>query len=1184
MIKQTIVHFIVCIFVVANIFAQDNGHGIIAKQDAIDNSLLPPEAFGFTLHGNQKISTFTGSSGTSIPVYIYQDTDFNLPVSIDYNMSGFIPNQKEGVLGLGWHLNAGGAITRIVNGRPDETTAGSLNYMPNGHYYGVKNNYTVETKSLQSIFDLSAGTVNANWYWNVGNCEVNPDLFSFSMPGFNGRFYIQNNGEVRCTGSRPFKVDLSGFNTQYMDGDFKHNVNDSEITITTDDGYIYVFGGDIQYLGVLYSITNLQVYDPVITTWYLKSIKAPNGREVILNYCSFEEGMLVNEEPNDHHHYLYNINLTRFQNADSYSFNPNDFVSASSVGGQSSVKKHYSATKIAYLKRIEIDSVKIDFGYIEKEKPFYQKSSYVNHELNQKTYRLNSIKVYNSADQLIKDFIFDQTYYGGTSTERLFLTSFGEVMLNKYQFTYYNTSNLPDPLTVGIDHWGYWNNYAGNEGSNFPALTFLSNGDVTITGTERNTNLSKCNVAMLETITYPTKGSTTFYYEPHTYSKRLERRNDFDFKTKLYEVSGVCGGARIQKVVDNDGENNTVIHEYKYVNDYTTGGTTSSGILLDWPRYAFYWEQTIPGYVTSKHLKIRGSSFNRNYSENENYIQYSEVTVVSYPNNGCITYEFTDYESNPNEDEYNSVILDTGVYSTISNVNLWNSYIGIKFNDKSFERGIPKKVSYFRKEGNNYYCIKTNETTQFTGAIDFPNCYLVGVHGTGGIAQSFKIYYYPFLPKQTVETIYDSLTVTTNYQYNANGYLTYRDISKSDGATFQKTINYIGDYNGTLDNFYTLSSKNILKLPIKIVEKVNGISQVKGKINLYTNDGKVRKVYQHEDVTLANAADHNPSVLIPSYYNLKLTIDYSTSTRKVKQMTPDNSYNTVYLWGYNSYYPVAKIENISYSNISSPVISNIESHVFTNSDVPSNVQNDVSYLKEQLTSYINNSNYRVTLYTYLPQIGMTSQTDPNGVTTYYRYDSLGRLKLIKNDDDAILERYGYNYAEPLSVFPASLTFIGTGETKSAAVTSNVSWTVTDDQTWITVSPGSGTNNGTVSITCTANTGSSSRSGTVTLAGGGISKTVSVTQEGVAVPNQLEVSVSSLNFPYQYSEKSVTITSNVSWTVSVNVTWLSPSVISGSGNQTIDIACNSYTGTYRSGTITISGGGITKIIQVTQGNR
>jgi mannan endo-1,4-beta-mannosidase len=87
----------------------------------------------------------------------------------------------------------------------------------------------------------------------------------------------------------------------------------------------------------------------------------------------------------------------------------------------------------------------------------------------------------------------------------------------------------------------------------------------------------------------------------------------------------------------------------------------------------------------------------------------------------------------------------------------------------------------------------------------------------------------------------------------------------------------------------------------------------------------------------------------------------------------------------------------------------------------------------------------------------------------------------------------------LVVSPASLSFAAGASSSPVMVTANVGWTVTDDQTWLSVTPTSGTNNGSFTVSATANAGTASRSGTVTVSGTGVSRAIAVTQAGQSSP-------------------------------------------------------------------------------------
>ena len=66
----------------------------------------------------------------------------------------------------------------------------------------------------------------------------------------------------------------------------------------------------------------------------------------------------------------------------------------------------------------------------------------------------------------------------------------------------------------------------------------------------------------------------------------------------------------------------------------------------------------------------------------------------------------------------------------------------------------------------------------------------------------------------------------------------------------------------------------------------------------------------------------------------------------------------------------------------------------------------INQLRNVLTSA------QVTTYTYNPLVGMISSTDPKGFTSYYGYDTNGRLNevyFLNNGVKNILRTYNYHY-------------------------------------------------------------------------------------------------------------------------------------------------------------------------------
>ncbi len=131
------------------------------------------------------INLFTGLPNISIPIYDYKSTSgIGTSVSISYAGGGIQIGESPTMVGLGWHLNVGGSITRTVRGAPDD-------YPNVGYMY---------TPVIPTDF-----RANAEYYFATG-IDAEQDIFQFNTPTASGKFFIGKDGSIKVVPLSKIKV------------------------------------------------------------------------------------------------------------------------------------------------------------------------------------------------------------------------------------------------------------------------------------------------------------------------------------------------------------------------------------------------------------------------------------------------------------------------------------------------------------------------------------------------------------------------------------------------------------------------------------------------------------------------------------------------------------------------------------------------------------------------------------------------------------------------------------------------------------------------------------------------------------------------------------------------------------------------------------------------------------------
>lgn len=200
-------------------------------------------------------------------------------------------------------------------------------------------------------------------------------------------------------------------------------------------------------------------------------------------------------------------------------------------------------------------------------------------------------------------------------------------------------------------------------------------------------------------------------------------------------------------------------------------------------------------------------------------------------------------------------------------------------------------------------------------------------------------------------------------------------------------------------------------------------------------------------------------------------------------------------------------------------------------------------------------------YTTYFRVTLTDSTPDDCTSFSIRFENIGVFVY-----DAYVE---YNGNDFVTVSPTSLNVSKNSSSETLTISSNVSWTVSTDQTWCSVNPTSGSNNGTITVTIKENDTSKERTGHIKIKSPNVHET-SVEVKQAAGDKELSVSPKTIEIDHKPQNKIFTIVSNVDWKVTPNNTWITSTPTTGSGNGQITVSFDqNYVETQRTGTVTIS---------------
>ncbi len=265
-------------------------------------------------------------------------------------------------------------------------------------------------------------------------------------------------------------------------------------------------------------------------------------------------------------------------------------------------------------------------------------------------------------------------------------------------------------------------------------------------------------------------------------------------------------------------------------------------------------------------------------------------------------------------------------------------------------------------------------------------------YGRSKLSQAIsKDFFYDNQENQTATEI------KKKYFYNTANFQVREEQShfEEQGIETQYRTQYYHSLGSDFPPEYPTAS-TALRQRLRDLNKINevlGVATFKNGVKL----SQTNTIYdeQEPNMVLASLVDVAKGTDIPE---TRVKYTKYDSYGNILEVKKESGISISYVWGYNSMYPVAKIENADYAAI----------EALSNFGAGFTITEGLTISQEQGLRSLPNA--QITTYTYKPLVGITSMTGPKGYTIYYGYDSFNRLEYVKDADGNILTKNEYNYA------------------------------------------------------------------------------------------------------------------------------------------------------------------------------